>query len=61
LLSDFGSLGLATWLDPSAGFLIFLLKLCFRILAAFPQEPRASRKSAGEPDAGKKDSCKVAK
>ncbi len=29
---EFGTVGFATWLNPSAGFLIFLLKLCFQIL-----------------------------
>jgi len=27
--------GFATWLNPNAGFLIFLLKLCFQILGLF--------------------------
>jgi hypothetical protein len=29
---EFAVVGFATWLNPSAGFLIFLLKLCFQIL-----------------------------
>ncbi|MBD1913641.1 MULTISPECIES: hypothetical protein [unclassified Leptolyngbya] len=30
----------ATWLNPSAGFLIFLLKLCFHILKALQEKPQ---------------------
>jgi hypothetical protein len=29
---EFAVVGFATWLNPNAGFLIFLLKLCFQIL-----------------------------
>lgn len=28
----------ATWLNPQAGFLLFLLHLCFKILAALQKE-----------------------
>lgn len=31
---EFAVVGAATWLNPNAGFLLFLLKLCFQILAA---------------------------
>ncbi|MEO8891331.1 MAG: hypothetical protein ABI417_07325 [Coleofasciculaceae cyanobacterium] len=31
---EFTVVGIATWLNPSAGVLLFLLKLCFQILAA---------------------------
>ena len=31
-LIEFAVVGFATWLDPSAGFLIFLLKFCFQLL-----------------------------
>jgi hypothetical protein len=30
--TEFVVVGFATWLNPSAGLLIFLLKLCFQIL-----------------------------
>ena len=30
--TEFAVVGFATWLNPSAGFLIFLLKLCFQML-----------------------------
>ncbi len=29
---EFAFVNFATWLNPEAGFLIFLLKLCFQIL-----------------------------
>jgi hypothetical protein len=29
---EFAVVGFATWLNPNAGFLIFLLKLCFQLL-----------------------------
>jgi hypothetical protein len=35
---EFTIVGIATWLNPSAGGLLFLLKLCFQILAAL-QKP----------------------
>jgi len=35
---EFAVVGIATWLNPSAGFLIFLLKLCFQILALLQDE-----------------------
>jgi len=31
---EFAVVDFATWCDPMAGGLLFLLKLCFRILAA---------------------------
>jgi hypothetical protein len=35
---EFAIVGSATWLDPSAGGLLFLLKLCFQILAALQKD-----------------------
>ncbi|AFZ20601.1 hypothetical protein [Allocoleopsis franciscana] len=35
---EFGVVGCATWLNPNAGFLIFLLKLCFQILELLQDE-----------------------
>jgi hypothetical protein len=35
---EFAVVGIATWLNPSAGFLIFLLKLCFQILELLQDE-----------------------
>jgi hypothetical protein len=35
---EFAVVGFATWLNPNAGFLIFLLKLCFQLLALLQEE-----------------------
>jgi hypothetical protein len=35
---EFAVVGFATWLNPNAGFLIFLLKLCFQILELLQDE-----------------------
>jgi hypothetical protein len=35
---EFAIVGLATWLNPSAGLLLFLLRLCFQILAALQKD-----------------------
>jgi hypothetical protein len=35
---EFTVVGVATWLNPQAGFLLFLLKLCFQILAALQKD-----------------------
>ncbi len=35
---EFAVVGAATWLDPTAGGLLFLLKLCFQILAALQDD-----------------------
>lgn len=35
---EFAVVGFATWLNPNAGFLIFLLKLCFQILGLLQDE-----------------------
>lgn len=35
---EFTVVGTATWLNPSAGGLLFLLKLCFQILAALQKD-----------------------
>jgi hypothetical protein len=37
-LIEFAVVGFATWLNPQAGFLIFLLKLCFQILQALQED-----------------------
>lgn len=37
---EFVVVGFATWLNPNAGFLIFLLKLCFQILELLQDEPK---------------------
>jgi hypothetical protein len=37
-LVEFAAVGIATWLNPNAGFLIFLLKLCFQILELLQDE-----------------------
>ncbi len=35
---EFAVVGFATWLNPSARFLIFLLKLCFQLLGLLQEE-----------------------
>lgn len=35
---EFTVVGVATWLNPHAGFLVFLLRLCFQILAALQKD-----------------------
>jgi hypothetical protein len=35
---EFAVVGFATWLNPNAGFLIFLLKLCFQMLELLQEE-----------------------
>jgi len=35
---EFTVVGFALWLNPSASFLIFLLKLCFQILVALQKD-----------------------
>ncbi len=35
---EFAVVGFATWLNPNAGFLIFLLKLCFQALELLQDE-----------------------
>ncbi|MEG4206175.1 hypothetical protein QUA20_19865 [Microcoleus sp. Pol7_A1] len=37
-VSEFAVVGVATWLNPQAGFLLFLLKLCFQILTALQKD-----------------------
>jgi hypothetical protein len=37
-VTEFAVVGLATWLDPSAGGAIFLLRLCFQIWAALQKD-----------------------
>ncbi len=38
---EFAVVGAATWLDPTAGGLLFLLKLCFQILAALQKDEQS--------------------
>ena len=35
---ELAAVGIATWLNPQAGFLLFLLRLCFQILAALQKD-----------------------
>ncbi|MBW4651070.1 MAG: hypothetical protein KME06_20635 [Kastovskya adunca ATA6-11-RM4] len=35
---EFAVVGFATWLNPNVGFLIFLLKLCFKLLGLLQEE-----------------------
>jgi hypothetical protein len=35
---EFTVVGIATWLNPQAGFLLFLLRLCFQILTALQKD-----------------------
>jgi hypothetical protein len=35
---EFTVVSVATWLNPQAGFLLFLLRLCFQILAALQKD-----------------------
>ena len=35
---EFAVVGVATWLNPHAEFLLFLLRLCFQILAALQKD-----------------------
>ncbi|WP_333435924.1 hypothetical protein [Microcoleus sp. D2_18a_D3] len=35
---EFTVVGVATWFNPQAGFLLFLLRLCFQILAALQKD-----------------------
>ncbi|TAE09773.1 MAG: hypothetical protein EAZ90_21390 [Oscillatoriales cyanobacterium] len=39
-VSEFAVVGVATCLNPHAGFLLFLLKLCFQILTALQKDER---------------------
>jgi hypothetical protein len=38
---EFAVVGAAAWLDPTAGGLLFLLKLCFQILAALQKDEQS--------------------
>jgi hypothetical protein len=44
---EFAVVGVATWLNPHAGFLLFLLRLCFQILATL-QKDEQSETDKGE-------------
>jgi hypothetical protein len=35
---EFSVVGIATWLNPHAGFLLFLLRVCFQILAGLQKD-----------------------
>jgi hypothetical protein len=37
-VAEFAVVGVATCLNPQAGFLLFLLKLCFQILTALQKD-----------------------
>lgn len=37
-VTEFAAVGIATCLNPQAGFLLFLLKLCFQILTALQKD-----------------------
>ena len=37
-VTEFAVVGVATCLNPHAGFLLFLLKLCFQILTALQKD-----------------------
>jgi hypothetical protein len=37
-VTEFAVVGVATWLNPHAGLLLFLLKLCFQILTALQKD-----------------------
>ncbi|MEG3847929.1 hypothetical protein QT971_10675 [Microcoleus sp. herbarium19] len=39
-VSEFAVVGVATCLNPHAGLLLFLLKLCFQILTALQKDER---------------------
>lgn len=45
---EFVVLGAATWLNPNAGFLLFLLQWCFQILAALHKDEQ-SETDRGKP------------
>ena len=38
---EFAVVGVATWLNPHAGFLLFLLRLCFQILGALQKDKQS--------------------
>lgn len=44
---EFAVVGVASWLNPQAGFLLFLLRLCFQILLAL-QKDEQSQTDKGE-------------
>lgn len=46
---EFAVVGAATWLNPSAGGLLLLLKLCFQILAALQQDDEKANPNAEKP------------
>ncbi|MBD2745036.1 hypothetical protein [Coleofasciculus sp. FACHB-1120] len=52
-LVEFVVVGAATWLNPNAGFLLFLLQRCFQILAALQKDEQ------GETDRGKPTSPRL--
>lgn len=38
---EFAVVGVATWINPHAGFLLFLLRLCFQILVALQKDEQS--------------------
>jgi hypothetical protein len=42
LVIEFAAVGFATWFNPEAGFLLFLLKLCFQILKTLQKNDKLS-------------------
>jgi hypothetical protein len=43
-VAEFAVVGVATWLNPHAGLLLFLLRLCFQILALQTDDPSETDK-----------------
>jgi hypothetical protein len=52
-VTEFTVVGVATWLNPHAGFLLFLLRLCFQILAALQMDEQS------ETDKGERTSSRL--
>ncbi|MBD2121264.1 hypothetical protein [Trichocoleus sp. FACHB-262] len=44
---EFAVVGTATWLNPQAAFLLFLLRLCFQILLALQKEDESKTNKGG--------------
>lgn len=50
---EFAVVGVATWLNPNAGLLLFVLERCFQILAAL-QKDEQGEIDKGEPTSPRK-------
>lgn len=50
---EFTAVGLGTWLNPNAVFLLFLLQWCFQILVALQKDEQ------GETDKGEQTSLRL--